>query len=33
MSTVEINFESDGDDDDSNDKVYLHDSLRSPKRD
>jgi hypothetical protein len=35
MSTVEINFESDdGSNDDSNDdKIYLPDSLRSPKRD
>ncbi len=32
MSTVEINFESD-DNDSNDDKVYLPDSLRSPKRD
>lgn len=31
MSTVEINFESD--DDSNDDKIYLSDSLRSPKRD
>lgn len=33
MSTVEIKFESDDDDDSNDDKVYLPDSLRSPKRD
>ncbi|EIE92449.1 hypothetical protein RO3G_16971 [Rhizopus delemar RA 99-880] len=32
MSTVEIKFESD-DDDSNDDKVYLSDSLRSPKQD